>query len=236
MTPGTKRILKRIYLLSLPDWAILQRLYRAMYAGYWLFWMGWQWLWKLIWVEPIYRAVCQRVGRRLNVEQTPFFVGKCHIEIGEDVTISGKLHVSANPKLGLNPTLLIGDHTFIGHATGFNIGKKITVGRHCNISWNTQFLDNDGHPVDAEARRNNQPVNPQDVGEITIGDDVWIGRNCVILRGVTVGDRTIISAGSILSRSVPADCVVAGNPARVILNLKPSPAGLPASTTNPSQP
>jgi maltose O-acetyltransferase len=52
-----------------------------------------------------------------------------------------------------------------------------------------------------------------------IEDDVWIGANAIILKGVTIGARSIVGAGAVVSRDVPPDCVVAGNPARVVKEL-----------------
>lgn len=54
---------------------------------------------------------------------------------------------------------------------------------------------------------------------VTIEDDVFIGMNCVILKGVTIGARSIIAAGSVVTKSIPADCVAGGNPAKVIKRL-----------------
>lgn len=49
-----------------------------------------------------------------------------------------------------------------------------------------------------------------------IGDDVFIGTNCIILKGVTIGARSIIAAGSVVTKSIPADCIAGGNPAKII--------------------
>ena len=51
---------------------------------------------------------------------------------------------------------------------------------------------------------------------VTIEDDVWIGTNCIILKGVTIGARSVIGAGSVVTKNIPADCIAAGNPCRVI--------------------
>ena len=51
---------------------------------------------------------------------------------------------------------------------------------------------------------------------IVIEDDVFIGVNCIILKGVTIGARSIIAAGSVVTKSIPADCIAGGNPAKVI--------------------
>ena len=55
---------------------------------------------------------------------------------------------------------------------------------------------------------------------VTVGDNCWIGGGAILCPGVTVGDRTVIGAGSVVTRDLPADCVAAGNPARVIRRLR----------------
>lgn len=78
------------------------------------------------------------------------------------------------------------------------------------------------HPLEAATRaaglESGQPV--------TIGNDVWIGGGAIILPGVTIGDRAVVGAGSVVTRDVPADVVVAGNPARVLKTL-PAQGPLP---------
>lgn len=73
-----------------------------------------------------------------------------------------------------------------------------------------------GHPLDiAERVLPIAAANP-----ITIGDSVWIGAGAIILDGVTIGDRSVIGAGSIVTKDIPADCVAAGNPCRVIKKIE----------------
>ena len=55
---------------------------------------------------------------------------------------------------------------------------------------------------------------------IVIEDDVWVGAHSIILKGVTIGARSIIGAGSVVTKSIPADCVAAGNPCKVLKSLK----------------
>jgi acetyltransferase-like isoleucine patch superfamily enzyme len=85
-----------------------------------------------------------------------------------------------------------------------------------NIGGNVRIFDHDFHALDAEVRRS-----PRDAAEcatrpIVIGDDVFIGTNSIILKGITIGDRAIIGAGSVVTKNVPADCIAAGNPARIV--------------------
>lgn len=54
---------------------------------------------------------------------------------------------------------------------------------------------------------------------ITVGNDVWIGGSCVILPGVTIGDHSVVAAGSVVTKDVPANTIVAGNPAKILKKI-----------------
>ncbi len=92
--------------------------------------------------------------------------------------------------------------------------KGIHIGERCMITGNVvvlthKFLDGDGVYVDT-----------------FIGDDVFIGMNSIILPGVKIGSRVVVGAGSVVTKDVPSDCVVAGNPAKVLqYNAKIGPYG-----------
>lgn len=93
--------------------------------------------------------------------------------------------------------------------------QSIKIGNNCRIGANTKILDNDFHPVDPQLRlqcsNKNMGIRP-----IEIGNNVFIGCNSIILKGTTIGDNTTIGAGSVVSGFIPANCVAAGNPARII--------------------
>ena len=82
-----------------------------------------------------------------------------------------------------------------------------------------RVFDLDGHPIDAELRRRGEPTPPDGIRPVILGNDVWIGAGAIILKGVSIGDRSIVAAGSVVTRPVPADTVVAGNPAKVVRTL-----------------
>lgn len=91
------------------------------------------------------------------------------------------------------------------------IGDRVTIGANCTI------VDTDFHPLDPLARRW-RPAEAH-TAPVTIEDDVFIGMNCLILRGVTIGRNSVVGAGSVVTSDVPADVIAAGNPARVIRPL-----------------
>ena len=73
-----------------------------------------------------------------------------------------------------------------------------------------------GHPFSPKDRREKKAYSKP----VAIGDDVWIGGNCTILPGVTIGNNVVVAAGAVVTKDVPDNCVVAGVPARIIKRLK----------------
>ena len=211
-----KNLAKRVLACGLPDFAGLRLFYRFAYHCGVFGYEAAVWLKKIWIVEPTMRALCTTVGTQLRIERIPYMRCTGRIVIGDNVYISGKIGIGFNPALGLNPELRIGNHTFIGHQCSFNISRSIQIGNHCLIAGGNSLADNDGHPKDAELRRQGAKVHPDEVHPIVIGHDVWIGQGCKILKGVCIGDRAIVGAGSVVTKDVPPDVIVAGNPARII--------------------
>ncbi|MBI1764837.1 MAG: hypothetical protein HYR56_25785 [Acidobacteria bacterium] len=153
------------------------------------------------------------------MEQLPYINGRGRIVIGQNVQLSGKSGFTFGNRHRVDPLLEIGDDTFIGHGSCFTVARSVRIGTGCLLAGNVRIADYDGHPVDAVRRRAKEPTPPEGIRPVTIGDDVWIGYGAIILKGVTIGERAIIGAGAVVTRDVPADVVVAGNPARVVKHL-----------------
>ena len=95
--------------------------------------------------------------------------------------------------------------------------KRISIGNDVNIGANSTVIDTDFHPLDPIERREK----PQfaETAPIVIEDDVFIGMNCIILKGVTIGKNSVIGAGSVVSSDIPPNVIAAGNPAKIIRSL-----------------
>ena len=117
-----------------------------------------------------------------------------------------------------NATITIGNNVGMS-STVLWAHKSITIGDHVKIGGNCILIDTDSHNKDYMIRRG-QYTDWGVAEPIVIEDDVFIGMNCIILKGVTIGTRSIIAAGSVVTKSIPADCIAGGNPAKVIRFLK----------------
>ena len=131
--------------------------------------------------------------------------------------------------------VIIGEHTYIGGST-FISRSSITIGSNVTIAWGSTFYDHDSHSLAFMERRKDISDELDDIRNgrnfiahknwdvvnskpIKICDDAWIGMNCIILKGVTIGEGAIVGAGSVVTKDVPAWTVVAGNPAKVVKTL-----------------
>lgn len=112
-----------------------------------------------------------------------------------------------------------GTNIELGERVYFNAGCvvldvcRVTIGAFTLFGPGVQILT-PLHPLDAKLRRTHEYGKP-----IVIGEDVWVGGGALILAGVTIGDRTVIGAGSVVSRSIPAGVLAVGNPCRVLREL-----------------
>ncbi len=115
-----------------------------------------------------------------------------------------------------------GYQTVIGARTFVNWGltsldvAKVTIGDDCQLGPNVQLLTAT-HPLEAGPRRDKwEAARP-----ITIGDNVWLGGSTVVCPGVSIGADTVVGAGSVVVRDLPAGVLAVGNPARVVRTLEP---------------
>ena len=95
--------------------------------------------------------------------------------------------------------------------------NRITIGNNVAVGANTTIVDTDFHPLEAQAR--NLASTETISSPVVIEDDVFIGMNCLVLKGVTICQGSVIGAGSVVTRDIPARVIAAGNPARVIREL-----------------
>lgn len=193
-------------------------------------------------IVRFFKRVRNRISSYYNLLRLKMYGVQC----GRNCVVHGKLYVhlfpSAKVKIGNSlyfssgwgVNALCANRRGMIYATydacitiGNNVGmsstvlwahKKITIGNHVKIGGNCIIIDTDAHNMDFKLRRS--PSTDWGVSSpVVIEDDVFIGMNCLILKGVTIGARSIIAAGSVVTKSIPADCIAGGNPAKVIKRI-----------------
>lgn len=106
-----------------------------------------------------------------------------------------------------NGTLILGSG-FCNCDTKIRCKKKITIGENVAIAHDVLITDCDGHLIDVNAE--------SDAAEVKIGNHVWIGTKSIILKGVSIGDGSVVAAGSVVTKNFPEHVLVGGNPAKII--------------------
>lgn len=162
-------------------------------------------------------------GKKLKLIGWPFIFRfkRAKIKIGNKVRINSNFWSNL---LGLSQRTIIiargkgsieiGDKSGISGATIYAV-DSIKIGEKCLVGANTKIVDNDFHPVDPVSRLNGDNSKIKH-SPITIGDNVFIGTNSIILKGTTIGNNCVVGAGSVVSGKFEDNCVIAGNPAKVI--------------------
>lgn len=162
-------------------------------------------------------------GKGLKLVGWPFIFRYpgAQLRIGENVTVNSGFFSNL---IGLYQRTIIvargqgqisiGDRTGISGATIY-ARDSIVIGERVLIGANTKIFDNDFHPLEAEAR-NTGDNSALETRPVSIGNDVFIGCNCIILKGTSLGEGCVVGAGSVVHGTFPPHSVLAGNPARVI--------------------
>jgi acetyltransferase-like isoleucine patch superfamily enzyme len=220
-----KKLARKVLTFHLPVNAVTRPFFSLLYLLHVGAREGLVWALRFFWFEPLFRTQCAAVGEGFRMEHLPCVYGNGQIIIGNNVHLAGKSGFNFGNRVHASPEVRIGDGSFIGHACSFSAAESITIGNHCLLAGSVRIADFDGHPVDASCRRAKEPAPREGIRPVVIGDDVWLGAESIILKGVTIGPRSIVGAGSVVTRDVPPDVVVAGNPARVVKHLADPPVG-----------
>ncbi len=187
-------------------------------------WLRWSYLWRL--------ALAGRPGKlgTNNCFMAPVRAdGEGRVVIGNGNFLGYWLA----PRMGSGEILLqaraANAEIRIGHGNAFSnnvsvvANQRVEIGDHCQIGDMAAIYDSDFHEIDPATRT-------RSAGEslpVRIGSNVWLGSRAMVLKGVEIGDNSVIGAMSLVTKPIPANCVAAGVPARVIRHLGPHNANSP---------
>lgn len=186
------------------------------------------------WFKAVMKATKVKYGKNLLLKGAPVIFNKS----GAELTIGNNCVIKSSflsNLVGLYSRTIIvtrapGAYIHIGNGVGISgatiyARKGISIGDNTAIGGNVKILDNDFHPIEAEKRvrlltdpnGGNSDLIPS--REIRIGKNCFIGCNAIILKGTVLGDNCVVGAGAVVSGKFDDNCVIAGNPARVIRKL-----------------
>jgi len=169
-------------------------------------------------VNHFLRPQFERLGKRTT------FMKPWHVELfGENISLGNYANVIATSdkkvrltvwsNFGEKGRIKIGDYCLICPGVRIGAATEIVIGDSCMMAQGSCVTDSDWHGLYDRS----QPVGQTEA--VRIGNNVWIGDSAIVCKGVTIGDNSIIGAGSIVTKDIPTDVIVAGNPAVVIKKL-----------------
>ncbi len=179
----------------------------------------------------IVRIYLQSIG--VKIGQNSIFIGTPEVTFkqGSKISIGSEglfLSRGFSTALSINHpitlrTLTSKSEIIIGNNVGISGGticaaKKITIGDDCMLGADVLIADTDFHSIHPKLRKNNDHSNDT-AKEVCLMKNVFIGTRSIILKGVTIGENSVIGAGSVVTRSIPSNVIAAGNPCRVIRKI-----------------
>lgn len=188
----------------------------------------------LIWNRLFFKLIGIQYGKNMQVFNKVYIKGYGKIKIGDNFIFTSDEAI--NPicrniqgcfaTITQESEIIIGDNVGISSACIW-AQKSINIGNNVNIGGDCLIIDSDAHPHDFIKRRReyaytvDQETFFKEIpsAPITIDNDCWIGARCIILKGVHIGARSIIAAGSIVTKDIPSDCIAAGNPAKILKKI-----------------
>ncbi|MCG9554462.1 acyltransferase [Vibrio sp. Isolate31] len=214
-------ILKNIRSADLPTPIVFNR---CLYQGHKLVVNMVSGFTRFFYWTPAFKGRVTQCGKRLYLYGgLPFVSGPVQISIGDNCRISGHTTFSGCTQLheGLeHPLLSIGNNVDIGWQSTIAVGGKVIISDNVRIAGGAFLFGYSGHPLDAKRRARGDGDDPQQIGDIILEPDVWLGTNVTVKGGVTIGEGTVVAAGSVVTKSIPPFSIAAGNPAQVVGHIK----------------
>jgi len=176
--------------------------------------------WRYLW-----RRLLTPAGRRWRSDG-PFFLGRgleLKIEPRGEIRFGRFVWIGDGTKIRCHEGVVeIGAKTVMGQECTISAYQRVRIGEECVIADRAMFIDFDHGVVEVERPIRLQGIYKRDV---EVGNNVWIGYGACILRGVSVGDNSVIGTNAVVTKDVPANAVVGGIPARII-RMREAPQGL----------
>lgn len=163
-------------------------------------------------------------GKYVVIKKPFYLIGGKHITIGNNFSTAPGVRLEAWKSLGgyhYTPEIIIGDNVYINYNSHIGAINKISIGNGVLIGSGVLITDHNHGKLDSISELEIRPGARRlySKGQVTIGDNVWIGENAAILAGVTIGTGAVIACNSVVTKNVEQFTIVGGNPAKIIKTL-----------------
>lgn len=185
--------------------------------------------WQLFFYRKM--AIAELKRSKSIIPSVISFKGPCRIKSQGTIILGDLFSCNSGPTFGIGigvcskisvskgALLTIGKQFGMSN-TVINCHEAITIGDYVNIGDGCLIMDSNFHSTDWKVREDRMlDVRSAKTAPIKIGNHVFVGARSIICKGVNIGDRTIVAAGSVVVKDIPEDCIAGGNPARVIKQL-----------------
>ncbi len=215
------KILKNIYFsirhFQIPSVPVI---YKSVHELHMLVNHSLSWLARVFYWTPIFQTYLVTPAKRLYIYcGMPQVIGNIELFIGDDCRISGHTTFSGRNANGNRPRLSIGNNVGIGWQTTIAVGRNIVIGDNARIAGRCFLAGYPGHPMDVKDRAAGLPDTEDQVGDIILDNDVWLGTNVTVNAGVTIGAGSVVASGSVVTKDIPPGVLAAGVPAKIIRQL-----------------
>nr|WP_315418572.1 acyltransferase [uncultured Pedobacter sp.] len=159
----------------------------------------------------LFRLYGMEIGTACRISKI-LFTWPNQISIGNSCILEKSIYFKFDGIWRAGKSIILGNNVFVGTNCEFNISEKIIIGDNCLIASGSRFIDHD-HGMQTDTLMRLQPSIEK---PIIIGNDVWIGANVVILKGVEIGDGAIVAAGAVVNKPIGTYEIWGGVPAKKI--------------------
>lgn len=177
---------------------------------------------RFVYWTPLFKSQLQNNPKQLYVYSgMPLLLGTLDIKMGNKCRISGHTTISGRHSDKFQPQLTIGNNVGISWQNEIFVGRKVTIGDNVRMAVKVRLVGYPGHPVNAADRARGLPDTDDQLGDIIIGNDVWLAAGVTVMGGVSIGAGTIVATGSVVTKDLPPGVLAGGIPAKVIKQLEP---------------
>ena len=174
---------------------------------------------------PLFKSQLMNHPKQLYLYSgMPLLIGPLNITMGDHCRVSGHTTFCGRGASVPTPTLIIGNNVGISWQNEILVGTRVVIGDNVRLAVKVRLVGYPGHPVNAEDRAEGKPDTPDQIGDIILEDNVWLGAGVSVMSGVTIGAGTIVATGSVVTQDLPPGVLAGGMPAKIIKSLSASKA------------